>query len=65
MEFMQKNVFVPFCTPAIQSLVPVTSGLMSLLEIIRKGITNQELPARLVSCRVKGRICTLAAMAIW
>lgn len=64
-EAMEENVLVSLGTVTAERLVPASKSGQRAPSSRRTRMTYQEFPARLVSCLVSGRACTLCAMAIW
>lgn len=65
MELVKQNVFVPFSASAVEGLIPAKKwDIFDRIQSPKSDATNQEFPARFVNCFVKGRICTLAAIAM-
>ena len=61
-KFVQQDIFIPFSSTSIEGFVPGNKASAKRTTTPFK--SHQELPARFVSCLVRGKICTFAAIAI-
>ena len=65
MKIVQKNILVSLSSTTIEGFAPVVKYASKCVIQNGNSYTDQELPAKLVSCLVRRRIWTLLVMAIW